>query len=122
MELPADWQLPKAWGEWALAEYPHWTADIVRLEADKFADHWRGKSGKDARKADWLATWRNWCRSDITQRAHPLKRRPSQMTEPEQAAWVTPQAAEAKRLLFGGPAHSDDVIEIETLGLSHEAI
>lgn len=122
VQLPAGWQLPKAWGEWSLAEYPHWTADIVRLEADKFADHWRAKSGKDARKADWLATWRNWCRSDITQRAHPLKRRPSQMTEPEQSAWAASQAAEAKRLLFGGPAHGADVIEIETLGLSHEAI
>lgn len=68
--LPTDWQLPKAWGEWALAEFPHWTADVVRIEAEKFADHWRAKSGKDATKADWLATWRNWCRSPIAQRAH----------------------------------------------------
>ena len=71
--LPDDWQLPRTWGEWALAEYPHWTADVVRLEADKFRDHWRAKSGKDARKADWPATWRNWCRSDICQRSHPAR-------------------------------------------------
>lgn len=68
--LPADWQLPKAWGEWALTEFTHWTPDVVRMEADKFADHWRTKSGKDGRKADWQAAWRNWCRSDIAQRAH----------------------------------------------------
>lgn len=68
--LPTNWSLPKSWGEWALAEFPHWTPEVVRLEADKFADHWRTKSGKDARKADWPAAWRNWCRSDIAQRAH----------------------------------------------------
>ena len=69
--LPDDWKLPKAWGEWALAEFPSWTAEVVRLEADKFADHWRAKAGKDACKTDWQATWRNWCRSDIAQRARP---------------------------------------------------
>ena len=69
--LPDDWRLPKGWGDWALVENSHWTADVVRLEADKFADHWRAKSGKDAAKLDWEATWRNWCRSDIAQRSHP---------------------------------------------------
>ena len=73
--LPEDWALPKAWGEWALAETQQlagdlkdwaggaWTPEHVRFEADKFRDYWRGKSGKDAAKADWLATWRNWVRN-----------------------------------------------------------
>lgn len=60
--LSKDWHLPKAWGEWVLDEYPTFTADRIRLEADKFRDHWVSKSGKDATKADWLATWRNWIR------------------------------------------------------------
>jgi hypothetical protein len=60
--------LPKAWGEWALAEFPPWTEDKVRIEAAKFRDHWTAKSGRDATKHDWFATWRNWCRSDIAQR------------------------------------------------------
>ena len=68
--LPAGWSLPKAWGDWALREYPAWTGRIVRLEAAKFADHWRAKGGKDGAKLDWEATWRNWCRSDICQRTH----------------------------------------------------
>lgn len=68
--LPQDWFLPKAWGEWALKDTPHWTVDIVRLESEKFRDHWHAKSGKDATKNDWEAAWRNWCRSDIAQRAH----------------------------------------------------
>lgn len=61
--LAADWQLPKAWGDWALAELTGWTPDTVRLEAAKFSDFWHAKTGKDATKADWAATWRNWCRN-----------------------------------------------------------
>lgn len=60
--LPADWLLPKAWGEWALGEQPGWSPDDVRKEADKFRDHWLAKGGADARKVDWLATWRTWVR------------------------------------------------------------
>ena len=66
--LSEDWQLPKAWGEWAMAEFPQWTADKVRSEAAKFRDHWVAKAGRDATKLDWLATWRNWCRADIAHR------------------------------------------------------
>lgn len=124
--LPKDWQLPKAWGDWAMSEFPHWTADIVRLEADKFADHWRGKSGKDARKADWPATWRNWCRSDICQRAHPLRpsgpgMKPGKMTDDERAAWSAAEGEKARRLLFG-EAPAADLIEINPTGIPHEAV
>lgn len=69
--LPKDWVLPKAWGEWALTEYPLWTADKVRREGAAFRDHWTAKTGKDATKLDWQATWRNWCRSDIAHRDDP---------------------------------------------------
>lgn len=31
-------------------------------ETAKFVDYWRGRSGKDATKTDWPATWRNWMR------------------------------------------------------------
>ena len=69
--LPADWVLPHDWGSWALAEYPQWTPEKVRREADSFRDHWRAKAGRDATKLDWFATWRNWCRSDIAHRDDP---------------------------------------------------
>lgn len=62
--LPDDWQLPQAWGEWALAERPDLDRDAVRRIAAMFADHWRAKTGSDARKADWEATWRNWVRRE----------------------------------------------------------
>lgn len=80
--LKTDWVLPKAWGDWALAEFPHWTADIVRAEASKFRDHWLSESGAKARKVDWLATWRKWCSSDIAQRAHAGRGPPAPHAQP----------------------------------------
>ncbi len=62
--LPADWLLPRAWGEWALQERPELTAEQVRAMAAKFRDHWVALPGKDGRRADWFATWRNWVRSE----------------------------------------------------------
>lgn len=61
--LPAGWTLPRPWGLWTLENLAGWSDDRVRLEAAKFADFWAAKSGKDATKVDWLATWRNWCRN-----------------------------------------------------------
>lgn len=33
-----------------------WLAD----QLERFRDYWSAKSGKDATKLDWDATWRNW--------------------------------------------------------------
>jgi hypothetical protein len=63
--------LPQSWGKWALAKYPYWTPDLVREIAQKFRNHWVAKTGRDATKLDWYATWQNWCSSDITQREYP---------------------------------------------------
>ena len=62
--MTEDWQLPKAWGEWAVAEH-NLSADAVRLEASKFRDYWLAKAGKDGAKLDWSATWRNWVRNSL---------------------------------------------------------
>ena len=34
----------------------------------RFCDHWRAASGATARKRDWDAAWRNWCRKDADMR------------------------------------------------------
>tara|TARA_R110000803_G_scaffold76409_3_gene141010 strand:+ start:66 stop:932 length:867 start_codon:yes stop_codon:yes gene_type:complete len=61
--LPSGWVLPKAYGEWALSEYPKWTRDDVIKVADNFRDHWLSNANKaSSKKADWLATWRAWVR------------------------------------------------------------
>lgn len=69
--LSPEWVLPNQWGQWAIDKYPHLTADVIRDEGVKFGNHWRAKSGKDATKLDWYATWQNWCMSEIFQKAHP---------------------------------------------------
>ena len=58
--LPQDWTLPDEWRQWANKERPELD---VQLTAAKFHDFWIAKAGKDGRKLDWAATWRNWVRS-----------------------------------------------------------
>lgn len=90
--LPDAWVLPKAWGEWALSEFPHWDADRVRTIARLFRNYWVAKSGKDASKRDWFATWENWCIKENEEN-------PPKNTGAEQADgkwWKTVPGIEAK--------------------------
>lgn len=64
--LSPDWALPKSWGEWATEN--GLSEDDARREADRFRDYWLAKSGKDAAKLDWQATWRNWVRKAVADR------------------------------------------------------
>lgn len=59
--LPPDWIIPEAFI--AFAESEGMTAQEIGREADQFRDYWVAKSGKDACKRDWLATWRRWVRN-----------------------------------------------------------
>ena len=61
--LPDDWILPKAAGEWAMAE--GLSRDQVLREAERFKDYWHSKPGREALKTDWAATWRNWIRKAV---------------------------------------------------------
>lgn len=64
--LSPDWLLPKAWGEWAVAEGLS-EAD-ARIEGEKFRDYWTGLAGAKGIKLDWQATWRNWVRKAVSDR------------------------------------------------------
>lgn len=57
--LPDDFAVTAEMVTWAREHTPHVDG---RYETAKFIDYWRGKSGKDATKTDWVATWRNWMR------------------------------------------------------------
>lgn len=75
--LPDDWQPDEADRAFA--------ADLgldPSTVAARFRDHWRAKPGKDGRKADWAATWRNWCRGDA-ERAPRARQPPA-----SKADWV----------------------------------
>jgi uncharacterized protein YdaU (DUF1376 family) len=66
--LPKDWAIPDDWAVWAKTERPD--LDPAKT-AEAFADYWHAKAGKDASKADWKATWRNWVRN---QKKTPVER------------------------------------------------
>lgn len=80
--LPADWELPNDWFQWTRVTFPASTAEQVRVEGESFADFWHGKPGAAARKLDWEATWRNWCRKGLSR--GPM--RPGSFNGPAQKA------------------------------------
>lgn len=56
--LPSDWVPNEIDFEFAHSKgLPH---REIATEAQKFANYWTAKSGRDATKLDWPATWRNW--------------------------------------------------------------
>lgn len=70
--LPKDWQPSPS--DVAEAEKEGLSADDIRREAAKFRDYWHAKTGKDATKLDWSATWRNWVRRSNESRAPPQRK------------------------------------------------
>lgn len=66
--LPKDWTLPDHWKTWAEKERPD--VDVVTA-SESFRDFWIAKPGKDGRKADWQATWRNWIRNQRSTGGRP---------------------------------------------------
>lgn len=97
--LDADWKLPKAWGEWALEKYPHWTADYVREVATLFANHWLAKSGRDATKVRWDLTWQSWCINE--EKLRPFKNPAMAAQQVGGEWWKSSIAIEAKAKEFG---------------------
>lgn len=59
--LDPELMLPEDWRAFCERERPD--LDPVRTFA-RFRDYWTAKPGKDGRKTDWLATWRNWVRNE----------------------------------------------------------
>jgi hypothetical protein len=47
--------------EWATARTPLVNVDLA---TERFVNYWRAKSGANATKLDWPATWRNWLLKD----------------------------------------------------------
>jgi len=57
-QLPADWQPTEA--DLAYAGSRQLQGQQLGNEIEKFRNYWIAKSGRDACKRDWSATWRNW--------------------------------------------------------------
>jgi uncharacterized protein YdaU (DUF1376 family) len=106
--LPKPFSLPDDWRTFCEAERPELDPERV---AAKFADHWHGKAGKDGRKLDWLATWRNWVRDE---RAPITPRRLPAATAGE-PAWRTEQRERTQLAAPGIAARGpSNVIELES--------
>ncbi|WDZ79036.1 hypothetical protein PWG15_09975 [Ensifer adhaerens] len=57
-------RLPAAFEpDWAFAAGLGFGPAEATVEFDKFRDYWTAKSGRNATKLDWAATWRNWMRN-----------------------------------------------------------
>lgn len=63
--LSENWQPSEKLRAWAEANRPD--LDIATT-IETFVDYWQSKPGKDGRKLDWDATFRNWVRGQIGQR------------------------------------------------------
>lgn len=97
--LPDDWRPGQEHVDAAMELNPDYTKEWFRATAHKFKDYWISKSGKDATKTNWLATWRNWVRNDLEfnrgkQHANTAKQLDNDSTE-----WVD--------RVFGAPAGGD---------------
>jgi hypothetical protein len=58
--LSQDWVIPEEYIKFCQTERPELDAVLV---GNTFKDFWISKSGSDATKLNWFATWRNWVRN-----------------------------------------------------------
>lgn len=72
--IPDDFTVTDAMVTWAQEHAPHVDG---RIETEQFRDYWTAKSGRDATKLDWTATWRTWMRKAEQQTGQRTHRRPA---------------------------------------------
>ncbi len=77
--LPDDWRPTQEYVDAAMQLNPDYTREWFSVTAHKFRDYWVAKTGKDATKADWLATWRNWVRNDLDYNRGKANAKPKQL-------------------------------------------
>jgi hypothetical protein len=75
--LPSDWK-PSL----EAAKFARELGLDVGAVADTFRDYWISRAGAGGVKLDWLATWRNWCRTTAERKP---KARVSQFNLPPSA-------------------------------------
>jgi len=59
--IPEKFSVDAEMVAWARKNAPHVDG---RVETEQFRDYWQARSGKDATKLDWPATWRTWMRRE----------------------------------------------------------
>lgn len=75
--LAADWTIPSEWIEQSAANHPEFDQQALLAIAEDFRDYWTAKTGAQATKLDWHATWRRWMRNQKpVHRQRPVSARP----------------------------------------------
>lgn len=102
--LPADWQIPADWIDFA-CQLRRWEPSDVMAEAASFADYWHSRAGQAAVKMDWKKTWQNWVRNS---------RRPDGLYNPNAAHLdIDPRKAlEARASLYERMGRDTEAAEI----------
>jgi hypothetical protein len=100
--LPDDFTVTAEMVAWAREHTPHVDG---RRETERFFDHWRAKAGKDGRKLDWVATWRNWMRTAEDRqgpRDRPAPAAATQSTSAQRARQAIEAGETVQAMLDGG--------------------
>lgn len=102
--LDEEWTLPDDWKAWALGERRDWDERDAISASNRFRDHWLANANRQTgRKADWLATWRNWVRNE--------RGRPGRIASGNGVRSVAERnSAAVADFLGGGEAASDGVL------------
>jgi hypothetical protein len=64
--LPADWSPTEADRAYAAAQ--GFSPALTERVAERFRNYWLAKTGRNATKLDWPATWRNWVLEEADRR------------------------------------------------------
>lgn len=86
--IPDDFTVTPDMVAWAKDRAPNIDG---RRETEKFVNYWRAKSGANATKLDWPATWRNWIMR-AGENAPAAARNHAGLVERE-GMWLTPENA-----------------------------
>lgn len=107
---PKGTRLPDEWRP--EGDLRQWTIDTIRKagsgvsaghELERFRDYWHAKAGKDARKTNWDATWRNWIRKAIEMEGKGNGTNRQGGGQPQQSRPSNLKRAAAFAAGFGGP-------------------
>jgi hypothetical protein len=83
--LPQGWMPPAEDIDAMKARFPN--VDLS-TEHEKFCNYWHAKSGQQATKLDWPATWRNWIIKAAADEAQPRRNGRSIDTAANTRAWM----------------------------------
>lgn len=103
--LASDVQLADDWLNEALKIRPEWNSAKALAVFAEFKDYWIAQAGAKGRKADWLATWRNWCR-----REKGFNRSAAQSTSSDR------RAAVAEQIMGGNHGRNNQAIDVTPAG------